>query len=130
MISWDELSEADNSDASPLQDAPPAMTFDRTWAASIIQRVLARLKIEYARLGKTHQFDILRTFLPGGTATFSHENAADKLAMNRAALDLALHRFKKRFGKMLREEVVHTVSSPEEVDDEIRYLVTAWAAGT
>jgi RNA polymerase sigma-70 factor (ECF subfamily) len=128
IISWDELNGADSTDLGPFQDSPPAMLFDRTWAVSVIRRVLDKLGTEYSRLGKSAHFDVLSTFLPGATAKETHEAAAAKLGVNRAAFDLALHRFRKRFGKLLREVVIRTVSSEEEVDAEIRHLVAAWAA--
>lgn len=129
LISWDELNETESSDLVPFHDVSPPMAFDRTWAASIIKRVLESLRVEYSRLGKTGLFEILSTFLPGGTVTLSHEIAADKLSMTRAAFDVALHRFRTRFGNALRGEVSQTVSSPAEIDEEIRYLVSAWTAG-
>jgi RNA polymerase sigma-70 factor (ECF subfamily) len=35
---------------------------------------------------------------------------------------VAVHRLRKRFRDQLRQEVARTVSSPGEVDDELRYL--------
>jgi RNA polymerase sigma-70 factor (ECF subfamily) len=128
VVSWDQLNETDNFDGGPLQEAAPDMVFDRTWALSLVQRVLEKVRAEYIRLGKAEYFEVLRAFLPRGTAPGSYEDAAAKLGMARSAFDLALHRFKKTFGKVLREAVAHTVDAAEDVAEEIRYLVSAWAS--
>lgn len=47
--------------------------------------------------------------------------------MTEGALQVALHRLRRRFGDLLRSEIAHTVTRPEDVDDEIRQLVATIA---
>jgi RNA polymerase sigma-70 factor (ECF subfamily) len=124
VIPWDE---AHSPDDTPVQDAPPDKLYDRTWAGSLINRVLETQKKEFTRVGKTQHFEIFRGFLPGAPGAMSHSEAASALNLTRAALDVALRRFRQRFGKLLREEVAQTVAKPEDVDHEIQYLLCAWA---
>jgi len=36
---------------------------------------------------------------------------------------VTIHRMRQRYGELLREEILHTVSAPEELDGEIAYLM-------
>jgi RNA polymerase sigma-70 factor (ECF subfamily) len=40
-----------------------------------------------------------------------------------------LHRLRQRYRQLLREEVAGTVQDPADVDEELRYLCSALAAG-
>ena len=40
----------------------------------------------------------------------------------------AVHRLRRTFQTRLRKDIAETVSAPEDVDDEIRYLVRALGA--
>jgi RNA polymerase sigma-70 factor (ECF subfamily) len=48
--------------------------------------------------------------------------------MTEGAVRVALHRMRRRFGELLRQEVAQTVARPEEIQDELRYLLAAWLA--
>jgi len=48
-----------------------------------------------------------------------------QLDLKASALKMAVHRLRKRFGELLRDEIAQTVSTPAEVEDEIRQLITA-----
>jgi hypothetical protein len=41
-----------------------------------------------------------------------------------------LHNLRQRYRWLLRDEVTHTVENPADVDNEIRHLCAALAAGT
>jgi RNA polymerase sigma-70 factor (ECF subfamily) len=126
-IPWEQLDEAHFPEDMPVQDSPPAKIYDRNWAGSLIGRVLETQKKEFTRVGKSQHFEIFRGFLPGSPRATSHAEAASALNLTRTALDVALHRFRQRFGKLLREEVAQTVAKPDDIDDEIQYLLSAWA---
>jgi|SRR6266850_159952 len=124
ILSWDEVDEAGLD--VPVQDAPPEKLYDRNWAASLVTRVLDALQKEYGKVGKVQHFEVLRAFLPGSLHSISHLDAASRLQITRAAFDVALGRFKRRFGHLLRAEVAQTVATPAEIDDELQYLLSAW----
>jgi RNA polymerase sigma-70 factor (ECF subfamily) len=54
--------------------------------------------------------------------TLRYEALAKELAVSAAALRTFVHRLRRKYRHMLRAEVAQTVSSPEEVDDELRFL--------
>ena len=53
-----------------------------------------------------------------------YAEAASALGMNDGAVKVAVHRLRRRFRELFREEVAQTVAGPEEIDEEIRHLLT------
>jgi hypothetical protein len=70
----------------------------------------------------------LQGFLPGGREGATRQELADKRGVTAGAIDVAVHRLRQRFGALLREQVAQTVSSEEEVEGEIRYLISVLGA--
>jgi RNA polymerase sigma factor (sigma-70 family) len=110
--------------AEPADNVTPDVLFDRRWAYTVLDRVLEDLRLEYLQRDKVALFDELRALLPGNAASVSRAELAARHGMSVGAVDVALHRLRQRFGALLREQVVRTVSSPAEVDEELRYLVS------
>jgi len=84
-----------------------------------------RLREEFARQGKTEVFAALEPCLTGGEEMLPYAELMVRLDMKPSALKMAVHRLRKRFGELLREEIAQTVARPEEVDAEIRHLIEA-----
>jgi len=110
--------------AEPADYLTPDVLFERRWAFTVLDRALEDLRQEYVQRNKGALFDDLRDLLPGDAASLSHAELAARHGLSVGALDVALHRFRQRFGVLLREQVVRTVSSRDEVDEELRYLVS------
>jgi RNA polymerase sigma-70 factor (ECF subfamily) len=98
--------------------------FERQWAMALLQRVMDRLQREMERNGHARQFQVLRDFI-GGAARSSYEIPAAELGMSESAARMAASRLRSRYRELLKEEIAHTVSSAEEVEDEIRQLFAA-----
>jgi RNA polymerase sigma factor (sigma-70 family) len=98
--------------------------FDARWAITLLAETLNRVRQEYANEGKTSIFEALRVFLdPANTrAPPSYDEVADQLQVSTGAVKTLIHRLRKRYTALLREEVGRTVSDPAEVDDEIHAL--------
>jgi RNA polymerase sigma-70 factor (ECF subfamily) len=110
--------------AEPADNATPDVLFERRWAFTVLDRVLENLRQEYVQRDKGALFEDLRGLLPGDAVIGSRAELAARHGLSVGALDVALHRFRQRFGALLREQVVGTVSSPDEVEQELRYLVS------
>jgi RNA polymerase sigma factor (sigma-70 family) len=108
----------------PTHETPEKL-FDRRWAITLLDRVVVRLREELARAGKQRQFEELKLNLTGDVGPGTYARAGKALGMSEGAVRVAVHRLRRRFRDLLRDEIAYTVSSPEEVDDEIRHL---WAA--
>jgi len=110
----------------PPSDETPERVFDRRWALTLLDRVMSRLQAETAARGdKASPFDRLKPYLTGDEPQLSYAQTASELRMSEGAVKVAVHRLRRRFRDLVRDEIAHTVSSPEEVEVELRYL---WSA--
>jgi len=99
---------------------PMAEAFDREWAVAVMNRAVAALAAEH-RGGRSVQFEVLQPWLMGDVAA-SHAETAEKLGMSEVAVKVAVHRLRKRFRELLRQEIALTLDDDAEVEDELRYL--------
>ncbi len=99
--------------------------FDAEWARTIIQLALTRLEAEYGDQGKSRLFDTLRSCLSGARSDRSYQELADTLGITVGAVKVAVHRLRKRYGILLRDEVAKTLERPENIEQELRYLAAA-----
>jgi RNA polymerase sigma-70 factor (ECF subfamily) len=104
----------------------PEKIFERAWALKVLGRVVMRLGTEFARKNDAAHFDKLRMFLLSA-GDIPYASLAAELQTSEGALKVAIHRLRKRYRELLRAEIGETVSSSEEIEDEIRYLVSALA---
>ena len=98
--------------------------FERRWALSVLDRVLARLTEEHADGERRVRFEALRPRLTG-TAAASYVDLAEQLGMTEGAVKVAVHRLRSRYRALLREEVAGTLADAGEVEDELRALKAA-----
>jgi len=110
--------------SEPAIVQPPDALFDRGWAAIILDRAMTALRAEFERSGKLGTFEKLKVFVWGEKSALSYAAMAEQLTMTEGAVKVAVHRLRQRFGELLRNEVAQTVSTPAEVNDELRYLVS------
>ena len=108
----------------PVEYLTAEKLFDARWAITLLAETLNRVRQEYANEGKTSIFEALRVFLDPAntTAPPSYDEVADQLQVSTGAVKTLIHRLRKRYTALLREEVGRTVSDPAEVDDEIHAL--------
>ena len=111
----------------PADDCTPEQIYERHWALTLLDTVLQRLRAEYAREGKGELFAGLNSCLVGGRETQPYAELAGRLGMNEGAVKVAVHRLRKRYRKLLREEIAETMAAPEDVDDELRHLFAVLA---
>jgi RNA polymerase sigma factor (sigma-70 family) len=109
----------------PREEDTPERTFDRRWALTLLNRVLARCKDEYQRTGRSALFAHLSPTLTRGATDRSYAEIGCDLGLSEGAVKAAVHRLRDRYRQLLRDEVAHTVSSPDDVDAEIRHLLDA-----
>jgi RNA polymerase sigma-70 factor (ECF subfamily) len=107
----------------PADELTPEEAYERRWAATVVERTLARLERESERRGRSALFAGARPFLTGDSNAGPYTATAAALGMSDGALRTAVHRLRERFGTLLRQEIVQTVPSRSDVDDEIRYLL-------
>jgi RNA polymerase sigma-70 factor (ECF subfamily) len=112
--------------AEPVEHLTAEKLFERRWALTLLERVLAHLSHEFDAAEKKELFEKLKPYLMAQKGKISYAEAAIALGMNEGALKVAVHRLRRRFRELFRAEVAQTVARPEEIDDEIRHLLTAF----
>jgi RNA polymerase sigma-70 factor (ECF subfamily) len=113
---------------TPLQpNRTPEEEFDRRWAETLLERVLARLREEFDGGGRPGRFEELKSFLTGAPQDRSYADVAARLGVSESAVKSGIYRLRQRYGELVREEIAETVESPAEIDAEIRYLVSVVA---
>ena len=104
----------------------PDKAFDREWAVALLAKVIERLQTENAADGKGKLFEQLKIFLAAGKGESAHADVANALGMEDGAVRVAVHRLRKRYRALLREEIASTLSDPAMVDEEMRALFGAF----
>jgi RNA polymerase sigma factor (sigma-70 family) len=105
----------------------PDKAFDREWALTLLAKVIERLRAECEADGKLKQFEALKVFLTVGKGALSHGDAAKLLGTDETAVRVAVHRLRKRYRQLLRDEIAQTLSDPAQVDEEMRALFGAFS---
>jgi DNA-directed RNA polymerase specialized sigma24 family protein len=111
----------------PATGETPERIFDRRWALALLDCVMIRLAADNSG-ARRRAFDLLKVYLTGEQPHASYADTAAALRMTEGAVKTAVHRLRKRFREIVKEEVGHTVASPEEVESEIRHLLSAVSA--
>lgn len=129
ILSLDEEMAESRFAAEPAVDRPPDALYDWGWAAILLERTLAALRAEFKESGKQDVFERLKVFVWGEKNAMPYAAMAEQLGMTEGAVKVAVHRLRQRYGELLRAEVAQTVTTPVEVDEELRYLVSVIRSG-
>jgi DNA-directed RNA polymerase specialized sigma24 family protein len=122
-VSLDEALAAERYQFEPADKVTPEILYERRWAQTLLDLVVERL----ARETEEERFEILKGFLLGPAEAISYDDAAARLGLTVPAITSAIHRMRGRFRALLREEVAHTVEKPEDIDGELRHLLSLLA---
>jgi len=112
----------------PTHEQTAERLFERRWALTLLDRVLANLDAEMARADKHALYEKLRPSLLGHEGAPSYRAIADALNLTEGAVKMAASRLRGRYRSILREEIGRTVADPAEIDDEIRELLGSLSA--
>ena len=111
----------------PADEATPEQSFERRWVLTLLDDVLQRLRTDYEQEGNTALFAELNPCLVGERTALPYAELAGKLALSESAVKSAVHRLRRRYRKLLRDEIAQTVADPGEVDEELRHLFAVLA---
>jgi RNA polymerase sigma factor (sigma-70 family) len=121
-ISFEEMNPEERYRSEPVDNRTAEKIYERRWTLALLEQVLGRLRGEYEQANKTALFDKLKILLTMGKGAVPLAELAAELEMTEGAVKVAAHRLRQRYREILCEQVAQTVSTAEEVDDEIRYL--------
>ncbi len=122
IVSFDAQEAEDRYRLEPIDPQSPARIFERRWALTLLEQSLAQVRQEYSTPKRTELFEALKVFLVGGTHLPTYNEIASSLGLREDTVKMTVHRLRKQYREILRQEVAHTVSSPAEIDEELRYL--------
>ena len=105
----------------PGHDETPDRIFERRWALAMLERVMERLRDEFVQHGRPGNFERLKVFLLGQSEA-PYSDLAREMNTSEGALKVAIHRLRKRYRELFRQEIADTVADPAEVESELRYL--------
>jgi RNA polymerase sigma-70 factor (ECF subfamily) len=114
----------DRYQREPANDETPERIFERRWALSVLDRVVETLRSEFVQHGRPEHFERLRVFLLGHSDA-PYATLAREMSTSEGALKVAIHRLRKRYRELFRQEIAHTLADPGEVEPELRFLAAA-----
>jgi hypothetical protein len=100
----------------------PEILFDRQWALMLLERTMAQLREEYIDSGRAKLFEHLSACLTREESAGSYAEIARELRLTAASVKQASYRLRARYREILRGEIGKTVSSPQEIDEELHFL--------
>src|SRR5262245_36809696 len=121
-----DYEEEERRVAELMHRLTPEAVFERRWAMTVLERALATIGDQWTSCGRGEVFAQLKPLLIGETDD-AYRDLTAALGMTEGALRTALYRLRRQFAHTLREQILETVSGVDEVDDEIRYLLTILA---
>jgi RNA polymerase sigma-70 factor (ECF subfamily) len=126
IVSIDQELAESRFASEPAHSLQPDVLFDRQWATTLLERTMKRLHEEYVNSGRTRLFELLRGALARDESSLPYAQIAGQLNLSEAAVKMAVQRLRARYREILRAEIADTVSSPDEVEEEIRHLFAAF----
>jgi RNA polymerase sigma factor (sigma-70 family) len=130
VLSLDFPSGEERYQCEPSHDWTAERLFDRRWALTLLDQVVARLGSQFTASGKGRLWEQLHPYLIGTAAAPPLATVAGALGMTERAVKVAVHRLRQRYRELLRDDVAQTVAHPEDIDDELTVLLTALRGGS
>jgi DNA-directed RNA polymerase specialized sigma24 family protein len=111
--------------SEPALELTADRIYERRWALTLVENTMNRLREEFGQANKAAEFERLKVFLTADKAAIAYATVARELGSSEGAARVAVHRLRRRFREVFRGEVAHTVAGSEEVDEELRHLLSA-----
>jgi len=129
LLSLDWQDAENRYQINPSHDLSPDKLYDRAWAMVALERVITRLGDEYRAGGKGNQYEQLKPFLMMGKSNLPYAQAGATLNLSEGAVRVVVHRFRRRYRELLREEITQTLANPAQAEEEMRALFSALSGG-
>src|SRR5499425_107974 len=126
VVPLESFSSEERYQHEPPDDETPERIFERRWALSVLDRVVEKLRDEFVQHGRPDHFERLKVFLLGQSDA-PYAALAREMNTTEGALKVAIHRLRKRYRELFRQEIADTVADPTEVESELRYLAAVLA---
>lgn len=124
-LSIDYRDAEDRYLCEPQDDLTAEKLFERKWAMTLLHTAMAKLAGEQETAGKTSRFDSLKMYLGGDKNRVPYYELAESLTMSEGAVKVAIHRLRRRYRELLRNEIADTVVDSNDIDEELQSLFAA-----
>ena len=121
-LSLDRSTAENRYRTEPVEAHTPETLFERRWAMTLLAHAMERLRAELHDKEGAERSLRLTKCLTGETSKADYHRIAEEFGMTEASVRVAVHRLRRRYGKLLREEVSRTVADPNRIDSEIRHV--------
>ena len=126
-ISLDAQAAETRYGQEPTSRESPERVYERQWALALLEVVVQTLCTEYDAAGKSELFLSLRFTIAGNRQAVPYAELAGTLKMSEPSIRVAVHRLRRRYREVLRQQIAQTVTGPEEVEAELQALFAAVA---
>ena len=124
LIPLEELRTEERSGMEPADPLTAERIYERRWASTLLDRVLSRLEddLPYSEVTprcSIRSINCWQTSRARRRRRILRRNSG----MTENAVSQAFHRFRQSYQSLLREEIAHTVATPGDIENELRYLI-------
>jgi RNA polymerase sigma-70 factor (ECF subfamily) len=123
LIPSQELRERERIDVERNDRLTADQIYERRWAFTVLEQVMRRLRDEYCSAGNLRFFDPMKKMLMEDPGRPSKAEVVSEFGITERAVKQVFRRFRLRYQTLLREEISHTVMTPNDIEDELRYLI-------
>jgi RNA polymerase sigma-70 factor (ECF subfamily) len=127
MLSLELAAAEKRYELEPATHSSPTKIFEKQWAMTLLEQVLNRLELEFQDDGKADLFAALKPALLGLRESQPYVALATQLGMNESAVKVAVHRLRKRYRELIRDEIANTLDPSEEIEVEMQHLLRVLA---
>jgi len=107
----------------PADSMSAERIFERRWALTALEATRDHLRQEFEGAGKAERFAVLEAFLPGAQNASTYAEAAGELGVAVGTVKWEVHQLRQSYRELLRAEIGRTVSSEDQIDEEVRHLI-------
>jgi hypothetical protein len=111
----------------PLANVPDDLVFDRAWSSILVNRALKHIRAEYCRLRKELAYDEFLVLLKNGVDKGDFPQISKRLGVSEGNARVMWLRFRATFLDNIRSEVEQTLSGDQNLEEELRHLMSVWA---
>ncbi|HUT31234.1 MAG TPA: sigma-70 family RNA polymerase sigma factor [Sedimentisphaerales bacterium] len=111
----------------PADRLSPEMLFEKSWALTVLERTTDRLEADMANKNKQKLFEHLKVYLTTEKDVIPYQDMATELGMTEGSIRVAVHRLRRQYRKLLRDEIAQTVADEDQIDEEMGCLFAALA---
>ena len=107
----------------PQDNRTPESAYEYQWATTLLERARRRMAADLERIGKGDQFAAAAGHLGAGGEPLPYSEIAERLEVSVDAAKMVVSRLRKRYGRVLREEIAETLDAGADVEEEVRHLM-------